>query len=80
MDKSDLALHEFEEHHYTAAFEGFSALADKGDAHCARMALLMSDHGPRLCGRHFAVEPQRHARWLVTAESDVASKSAVVSA
>lgn len=74
MDKADIALHEFEEHHYAAAFEGFASLADKGDAHCARMALLMSDHGTRLCGRHFAVEPARHARWLATAEIEAASE------
>lgn len=69
-DPGDVALHEFEEHHYTAAFNGFAALAEQGDAHGARMALMMSDHGPRLCGREFPVDAARHARWCATAESD----------
>jgi hypothetical protein len=59
----DRAMDEYTQEHYVEAFGALSRLADEGHADAARMALLMHEHGPRLFGHRFDIDPARRARW-----------------
>jgi hypothetical protein len=63
----EAALQRYEDCHWAQAFDGLSRLADAGDPRSARIAALMSRHGPRLYGQSFATEPARLAQWQVLA-------------
>jgi hypothetical protein len=67
----DEALAHYEQQRFAAAFAELSRLADGGHAEAARVAVLMSAHGPRLYGQAFAVERARLARWLDLASASV---------
>lgn len=69
------AMADYDAQRFAAAFEALSPLADAGHREAARIALLMTAHGPRLYGRRFEVDGARRARWLeaATAEPRVAT-------
>ncbi|MES2958755.1 MAG: hypothetical protein V4792_11235 [Pseudomonadota bacterium] len=68
------ALRDYERQHFDAAFRALSGLADQGHAEAARIALLMSAHGPRLYGLRFAVDEPQRERWLQVALSGVGDR------
>lgn len=68
------AIGDYERQHFDAAFQGLSVLADQGHAEAARIALLMSAHGPRLYGLRLAVGEAQRERWLQVALSQVGER------
>lgn len=53
----------YERNQWRPAFEAYSRLADAGDPEAARVALMMSTHGPGLYGTVLPAGPQRIERW-----------------
>ena len=71
---------------WSRASEELTALADAGTGEAARLALLMTDHGPRLFGQRLNASPQQRRRWqesarlVDTARSSKKSSRAVTAA
>ena len=63
----EAAQEAYERSHWAAAYDGFAALADRGHAGAARIALLMVRHGPALYGQAFSAGAQRLQRWSALA-------------
>lgn len=61
------AMADYERQHFAAAYQAFWLLADQGHPEAARIALLMSAHGPRLYGQRFAIGEVQRDRWLAAA-------------
>jgi hypothetical protein len=59
----DSAMAAYERNHWDQAYADFTALADKGHAEAARIALQMWRHGPALYQRSFAANAHQVARW-----------------
>jgi hypothetical protein len=66
-------LADYELQRFAAAFAALSRLADGGHEEAARVAALMTAHGPRLYGQTFFVERVRLANWLDLASASAAS-------
>jgi hypothetical protein len=60
---------------WAAAYGRFAALADRGDAPAAQVALLMATQGPALFGSHWSVSEGQRRRWQ--ALSDAAARRSV---
>ena len=59
------AQDEYQACHWQQAFLAFAALADRGDADAARIALAMNRHGKSLYGVDFTVSQTRLQSWLM---------------
>jgi hypothetical protein len=57
------------------AFDGFSRLANDGDAESARIALQMHVHGPALYGRYWSATAEELAAWSSLAQQALRRKS-----
>lgn len=69
---------EYDIGHYAAAFAGFAALADAGDAESARIAIQMQRYGQALYRMRFAAGPRQVGRWTAVLDCrDGAGASAV---
>ena len=55
---------EYEIGHRAQAFALYAALADRGHAEAARIALQMWRYGPQLYAMSFAAQPEQLAYWL----------------
>lgn len=63
----EAAQEAYERSQWAAAYDGFAALADRGHAEAARIALQMVRHGPALYGQAFSAGAQRLQRWSALA-------------
>ena len=59
----DAAIALYERGEWEPAFEMLQRLADTGDAHAAKLVLLMLRYGAPLYGTHFSAMPRQIARW-----------------
>lgn len=59
----DLALAEYERHHWAEAYAGLATLADAGHREAARIALEMHRLGPALYGLRFDATPYQQLTW-----------------
>jgi hypothetical protein len=66
----DTALAQLERGDWPGAFEQMAALADKGHAPAARIALLMAARGTALFGGIFEATSAQRLRWLNTSRAD----------
>lgn len=57
------AVRLYEDGHWPFAFERLAALADRGHAPAAKLALLMLRYGGALYGSGFSARPEQVARW-----------------
>lgn len=62
-DGFDRAIAHFGHCHWSRAFEELIPLADAGRGEAARIALLMTKHGPRLFGQAFIATPRQRSCW-----------------
>jgi len=67
----------YDEGRWTAAWEHFTALADRGDVEAARMAIRMTRYGAQLFNQAWAPQPERMARWRVVAMGEQPVRTAV---
>lgn len=58
-----VAMENYEDNRWPAAFEQFARLADQGHRDAARMAWQMWRYGPELFTRRFEVAPEQRAHW-----------------
>ncbi len=72
----DAAQLSYERNHWPQAYAAFAALADRGDAGAARIALQMARHGPVLYGSHFAASDGQRQRWAALAVCGVGAANA----
>lgn len=63
----DAAMSSYERCHWALVFEQLAALADRGHAEAARIALQMERHGPALYATRFGASAQQRDRWLAFA-------------
>ena len=63
----DTAREAYQQGRWEAAYAAFSALADRGDAEAARIALLMHRHGQPLYRVALAARPEQRLQWQTAA-------------
>ncbi len=63
----DEAMQHYQDGRWAAAYGRFAALADRGDAESARIALLMLRHGERLFGSKWSATQEQIKHWVALA-------------
>jgi len=62
-DSFATAMQNYDDCHYTVAFQSLAALADGGHAGAARIAFLMVRFGPQLYGSQWSASPNQIDKW-----------------
>jgi hypothetical protein len=67
------AMQNYDECHYSIAYDRLAVLADGGHAEAARIALLMVRYGPQLYGGQWSASPYQIEHWIRLASSKPAN-------